>query len=189
MLDVAVGDRVGDVGGQLGIGRAVADEEQVGVGRAGDLELLEGDGGVGARAVGRGDAITVGARLGSLARNGGRDGASANLFAEVVCSATGRRTESDWMSLIWVARNWSASGGTDWRPGRRCRRAPAVDIDGGGGFVDGGEARGNHHGGDDGDEDEGEDLPPVALEDPEIVGERDGGFLGLGVGVAGGGAV
>ena len=25
--------------------------------------------------------------------------------------ATGRKTESDWMILIWVARNWSASLG------------------------------------------------------------------------------
>ena len=58
----------------------------------------------------------------------------------------------------------------------------AVDIDGGGGFVDGGEARGDHHGGGDADQDEGQDSPLVAAEDPEVVGERDGGLFGLGVG-------
>jgi hypothetical protein len=35
-------------------------------------------------------------------------------------------------------------------------RGLAVDVDGGGGFVDGSEARRHHDGGDDGDEDEGQ---------------------------------
>ncbi len=58
----------------------------------------------------------------------------------------------------------------------------AIDVDGGGGLVDGRDALGDDEGGDDAGGDEGDDLPAVALEDPEVVGEGDGGLLGLGVG-------
>ena len=51
----------------------------------------------------------------------------------------------------------------------------AVDIHDGSGFVDGGEALGDDVGADHAGEDEGRDLPAVALEDPEIVGERERG--------------
>ncbi len=55
----------------------------------------------------------------------------------------------------------------------------AVDIDGGGGFVDGGEAQGDDEGrkGDGGDE--CADAPGVAAENPEVVRQGDLGGLGL----------
>ena len=46
VLNVAVGDAIGDIGGEFGIGRTVADEQQIGIWRARDLELLENDGSV-----------------------------------------------------------------------------------------------------------------------------------------------
>jgi len=46
VLDVAVGDSVGDIRGQFRIGRPEADKQQVSVRRARDLELAESDGGI-----------------------------------------------------------------------------------------------------------------------------------------------
>ena len=89
MLQIGLGDGVGDVGGELRIRGSVADQKQIGVGRARYLKRFRETGAFEAR------------------------WASLRAFARLVvpaCSrlyfwATGRRTASDWMSLTWVARN------------------------------------------------------------------------------------
>ena len=87
VLDVAIGDAVGDIGGQFGIWRTVADEQQIGIRRARDLELLEND-----------RSVLRRARWGAAA-------AAVEVSTSLKRCATGRRTESDWMVLTWVARN------------------------------------------------------------------------------------
>jgi len=63
----------------------------------------------------------------------------------------------------------------------------AVDIEGGGGFVDRGEAEADDGGGETDNEDEGDDGPHVAPKDPEVVGEREGDLIGVGLGEDDGG--
>ena len=53
----------------------------------------------------------------------------------------------------------------------------AIDVDGGGGFVDGREAEGDDQGGEHGSGDERADFPAVAAQNPEIM--REGNVRGL----------
>ncbi len=170
VLDVAVGDSVGDIRGQFRVRRPVADEQQVSVGRARDLELLEGD-----RSILRAGAGKLG-----FARQGG-DLAGREL--EALGDGAQDRIGLDDLDLggqelIGVVGGEARGILADDAGGRL-----AVDIDGRGGFVDRREARRNYHGADHRDQGEGDNPPLVALEDPQIVGEGDGGFFGLGLGV------
>ena len=84
VLNVGACDGVGGIGRQFGILGAVADEQQIGIGRARNLEVAQRNGSCSAR-IGSAKAVAASRRWN--------------------CSATGRRTASDWMSLICVARN------------------------------------------------------------------------------------
>ena len=160
MQDVALGDGVGHIGSQVGVGRAVADEEQVGVGRTGDLEILEHHGSV----------LDPGCGQRRLARNAG--GGDKREFVTV-----GNRTQNGigldqldlrGQKLIGVIGGHAERVLADYAGG-----GLAVDIDGGGGLVDGSEARRHDHGGDHGDQDERQDTPFLTTEDPEVVGQRE----------------
>src|SRR5450755_1469390 len=54
----------------------------------------------------------------------------------------------------------------------------AIDIDGGGGFVDRSQAGGDNDGGSHTAENEADNLPAVAAENPEVVRERDASLVG-----------
>ena len=150
-----------------GIGRTVADQQQVGIRRTRDLQVLENDGSV---LHARGGQLPLGSRevshefeaLGHRAQDGVRlDG--LDLSGEELIGVVGRH-----------ARGVLADDGGGSLP---------VDVDGGGGFVDGGKAGRDYHGGGDADQDEGDDSPFVAAENPQVVGEGDDRLFGFRLGI------
>ena len=164
VLHIGVRDGVGHVGGQPRMRRAVADQQQVGVGRPRHLQLLQQDGRVllGLGRFFRRDVGCVFLKVEEmiLLRHGPQDGIRLDELdlsgQELVGVVSGQR--------VGVL----ADDG---------RRHLPVDIHGDGGFVDGRQPRGDDQGGRHAGEDEGQDLPAVAAEDPEIVREGNGGLF------------
>ena len=132
-------DFVGDIGGQLAVGGAIADLQNIGIRRARDLADAS-------ESPGASQAGGATCRWLLRARPSPRR-------ADGYLSTTGRSTESDSISLTCVARNWSASL-VAFCSGFLAEDAGghlAVDIDRDGRFVDRRQAQRNdqgrqHHG-------------------------------------------
>src|ERR1035437_7441784 len=168
--DVALGDGVGDIGRKLRIWRAVADEQQVGVGRARDFQVFELHWSI-LHAGGEEFAVescTLKVRNLEALDDGAQDGIRLDGFdlsGKVLIGVVGRHARS-------ILANDAGGHLT-------------INVDAGGGFIDGGKARRYYYGGSHAKHDEGEELPFVAPEYPEIVGEGDSGLLGFRLGITG----